>query len=186
MCLRDPKFESPYTRDHWSYFSLKLCACCISKGLLSLFQIMNRSSASRMRIAIAGVQATMQQTVARKMRQQKFHLVSQDPSAREINVLGVCRHKRHRQEPAFQLLRACDGLVVIAPLACSDDILPKVLATFAEGFYVVARQIRISELIPTIKAQIGIPAKQVLLLWRGITGQTLKMRYGLPAVQMME
>jgi len=141
---------------------------------------MNRSSALRMRIAIAGVQATMQQTVARKMRYQKFHLVSQDPSAREINVLGVCWHKRHRQKLHSGFFGRATPLVVIASFACSDDILPNVPATFAEGFYVVARQIRISELIPAIKAQIGIAPKQgTVVQWRSITRQALKIRTGL-------
>ena len=113
---------------------------------------MIHSAEARMQFAIDGIQATMQQTVAWEMGEQELHLVGQDSSARKINVFGVCRHKRHSQKFHSGFLGRATPLVVIASLARGDNILPNVPAAFAEGFYVVARQICISELIPAIKA----------------------------------
>ena len=113
---------------------------------------MIHSAGARMQFAIAGIQATMQQTVSREMGQQKLHLVGQDSPTREINVLGMRRHERYSQKLHSGFFGRAAAFMMIASFARSDDILPNIPAAFTERLYVISREIRIFELVPAIKA----------------------------------
>ena len=71
------------------------------------------------------------------MRQEKLHLVSQDTTARQVDVLGMRRYKGHREQLHSGLFRQTVTFVVITPLAGGHDILPNISAALAQGLYVI-------------------------------------------------
>ena len=91
-----------------------------------------------MQFAIAGIQATMQQTVAREMGQQKLHLISQDAAARQIDVLSMGRYKGHRPKLHSSLFRRAAAFMVITPFAGGHHILPDIPSALADWLDVIA------------------------------------------------
>ena len=71
------------------------------------------------------------------MRQQKLHLVGQYAATRQVDVLGMRRHKGHREQLHSRLFRQTVTFVVITPLAGGHDILPNIPAALTQGLYVI-------------------------------------------------
>ena len=110
--------------------------------------------------------AAPQYAVARKMRQQEFHLVGQYSAPLQVDVLGVGRGEGYGQQLHARLFRGAACLVVIAALAGRDHIRPGVAAALAERLDVVARQHEVGKLQAAIQAQGLVPAEQRLVAER--------------------
>ena len=83
----------------------------------------------------------MHQTAAREMCLEKFHLIRQHAFTLQVNVLGVCRGKRYRQQLHVRLLRTAPGLVVVATSARSHHIGPAIQSIPTDRCDVISRQI---------------------------------------------
>ena len=94
------------------------------------------------------------------MGAQKFHLVGQDSPALQINVFGVGRGERHRQQFHAGLLGGAAGLVVVAAHARGYHVVPVVGAALAERGNVVPGQTPVGKLAAAIQADAGVALEQ--------------------------
>ena len=79
----------------------------------------------------------MQRALARKVRFEKFHLVTEDAPPLQVDVLGVGGRKGNGQQLDARLLRRSAGLVVVAALAGRDNIAPKIDPAVTERLDVI-------------------------------------------------
>ena len=79
----------------------------------------------------------MQRAVAGEMGQQKFHLVSQNPPAREINVLRMRWYEGNGNKFHFRFFRCQVTLMVIAALASRNTVFPVVRTPAAQRLYMI-------------------------------------------------
>ena len=98
------------------------------------------------------------------MREEELHLIGKNPSALEIDVLRISWRKRNRNQLHPGLLRCIATLVVIAPPAGRDNILPSICSTLTQGSNVIARQIPGHEPAAAIHAKACIALEQSLVI----------------------
>lgn len=82
----------------------------------------------------------VQRAFAREVRLQELHLIAEDATTLQVDVLGMGRREGNGQQLDTCLLRGAACLVVIATLARCDDIVPRILTALAQRGNVVPRQ----------------------------------------------
>src|SRR5690606_23177501 len=87
------------------------------------------------------LQALVQRTGAREMRQQVLHLVGQHAAALQINVLRIRRGERHGDQLQAGLFGRAPSLQIVAATAGGHDVRPRVPTALAQRTDVVARQL---------------------------------------------
>ena len=102
----------------------------------------------------------MQRAGARNVRKQVLHLVGKDSATLEINIFGIRRRKRHRDQLHGRLLRRPATLVVVAAPAGGGDIVPDITATVRQRRDVIASQVARLEAHCTIQAQVRVALEQ--------------------------
>jgi len=114
-------------------------------------------------------EAFVQGAVTREVGQQKFHLVGEHPLSLQVNILGMCRHKRNGEQRHVRLFRLLSGLVVVAALAGRNHIFPAIHAATRERGDMVARQLARLETPATIQAQVRVTGKKGgITEWRSV------------------
>ena len=86
----------------------------------------------------AFLNTSAQNTVSREMGQKKLHLVIEDLTPLQVNVLSMCGAKGDSQQFHTCLLRCATCLVVITTFAGSDDVYPAVLTTLTQGVNMIS------------------------------------------------
>ncbi len=97
---------------------------------------------------------------ARKVSEQKLHLIGKHTTSLQVDVLGVSRRKRDGEELHPCLLRRMSRLVVVAALTGSDDVRPTIRSTAADRGDVVSGQFAVDELVTTIQAKMAVALEQ--------------------------
>lgn len=116
-----------------------------------------------------------------KMSPQELHLVRQDFPALQIDVLGMGRDKRHRNQLHSGLFRCPAGLEVVAADTGGDDIVPVVRSPLAEWGHMVPGKLVCRVLLPAVQAQVGITLEK-----RGIVqGRPVVLPVTLPQTRPM-
>lgn len=104
------------------------------------------------------------------MGAQELHLVRQHAAALQIDVLGVGRNERDREQLHPGPLGSPAGLLVVAPLAGGDHVLPLVRPAQAQGTDMVAGQLAALERVAAVQAQPGIALEQGRVVQRRRVG----------------
>ena len=102
----------------------------------------------------------MERAPSREMGEQKLHLICQNTTTFQVNVLGEGRRKGNGQQLHPGLIRRFAAFVVIAAPTSGHNVLPDIFAPLAYRRDVITRQVARHKMNAAIHADVRITSEK--------------------------
>lgn len=106
----------------------------------------------------------MQGAGSGKVGAQELHLISQDISALQVDILGMGWSKRNCQQLHSSLLRCLSRLVVVAAHAGGDYIVPVVGAALTYRAHMIPRELPAWKHEAAIETDMVVPLEECVVV----------------------